>query len=103
MVTVVIWNSSSPNYRQNNFVVSNGTDTFQAKTEREAISLIPHAINNTDVERVEITLDSGKIFWVRNEGPCVCGRCNECVEQLEEFRRDSERGDTDMNGGSNAI
>ena len=59
MYTISVWNNKSPNFNTNDFVRENGTDTFYAGTENEAI-LIAYKIGGANIIRLRIEDPEGK-------------------------------------------
>jgi len=106
MAIAMIWNKSSTNYGQNEFVRNNGTGQIKINNEAEVTELIFRAINNPDVQRVDLLFDFGKMVWTRkNESSmdfCECGGCSECLNDLEEFKQDIE-DDTDFDWGDTVL
>lgn len=96
MSIVTIWNKASSNYGKNDFVKRNGTSEFEVENEIDEFKLLLRAIQNPDIERVDIELENGTIFWLRdhkhNDDVCLC---NDCIESFEEIETDDEDEDDD--------
>ncbi len=92
MYKIIIWNSASTNFNQSEFVKTNGTSVFQARTRNEALRVMGSLIHNPSITKSILESPEGCLTWVRqlpNES-CDCDECSDSIYDEESDDYDQE-------------
>lgn len=87
MGIATIWDMSSTDYGQNNFIRKHGTGQFQVDTKEAVLAILAQVVCSRNIAKIVLSVDAGHLVWTRNDGHD--DRVSR-QEEIDELRRDLE-------------